>query len=88
MEFYNNIDGKENYHIIVVDKGDSRCIYGERWWNAGINYPSWHHTEDSGAIPGEISGIEEEEGILVTKLSTEEIKIILEKNGFELEPEE
>ena len=87
MEFYNNIDEKETYRVIVVDGGNSRYIYGEREWDAGINYPSWHHTEDSCVIPGEISGIEEEDGVVVTKLSAEEIKVILEKNGFEQKEE-
>ena len=87
MEFYNNIDEKETYRFIVVDGGNSRYIYGEREWDAGINYPSWHRTEDSGAIPGEIPGTVEEEGVVVSKLSMEEIKTILEKNGFEQKEE-
>ena len=87
MEFYKSIDEKEIYHVIVVDGKDSRCIYGDRQWDAGINYPSWHRIEDSCVIPGEISGIEEEEGVLVSKLEVEEIKDILEKNGFEQKEE-
>ena len=55
----------------------------DRQWDAGINYPSWHRIEDSCAIPGEIPGTVEEEGVVVSKLSMEEIKTILEKNGFE-----
>ena len=86
MEFSSGGE-KEGYHVIVVDGGNSRYIYGEREWDAGINYPSWHHTEDSGAIPGEIPGTVEEEGVVVSKLSMEEIKTILEKNGFEQKEE-